>query len=68
MRFSDVCEVRRDDVERCEAKPVNEQQTLQLPSAVAAAAAAAQGQLGLRQGRGLHVGHHPIFAAREHVF
>ena len=51
-----------DDVEVCEAE--TNEQTVQLPQLLAAAAA--QGQLGLRQGRGLHAGHHRIFP-QEHV-
>ena len=47
-----------DDVEGCEVE--TDEQTLQL-SQLPAAVTAAQGQLGLRQGRGLHVGHHLIF-------
>ena len=58
------------DVEGCEAE--TDEQTLQLPQlaqlpAAVTAAAAAQGQLGLGQGRGLHVGHHRIFP-QEHVY
>ena len=57
------------DVEGFEAE--TDKQTLQLSQlpqlAAAVTAAAAQGQLGLRQGRGLHVGHHRIFT-QEHVY
>ena len=52
-----------DDVEGCEAE--TNEQTVQLPQLLPAAAA--QGQLGLRQGRGLHVGHHRIFP-QENTF
>ena len=38
----------------------------QRPAATAADAAGAQGQVGLRQGRGLHLGHQHLFP-REHV-
>ena len=38
----------------------------QRPAATAADAASAQGQVGLRQGRGLHLGHQHLFP-REHV-
>ena len=38
----------------------------QSPAATAADAACAQGQVGLRQGRGLHLGHQHLFP-REHA-
>ena len=38
----------------------------QRPAATAADAAVAQGQVGIRQGRGLHLGHQHLFP-REHV-
>ena len=53
-----------DDVEGCEVE--TDEQTLQL-SQLPAAVTAAQGQLGLRQGRGLHLGHHRIFP-QEHIY
>ena len=49
--------------EGCEVE--TDEQTLQL-SQLPATVTAAQGQLGLRQGRGLHLGHQHLFP-REHV-